>query len=253
MARGLSQLRADLYNKSMVAARRRGAVWSLTDLGELAVRLGSPVWYDRRGDVIFIETFEHGVGMWDPSLSGAGATAALKVGEALSGGYSCRLRPGTTADWRAGIQRGFPFYGLRVMGYQVAFQNNLDISEFLLTVDQFDGRQNIYAACRYVVADNSLQYYSAEEEWVVAVSNLALSVGVGEFHVLKVVTDLYTEEYVRLMCDDYEVDLSGVGCRVTEASEAPLLQVSIYVTGLEGEAEDILVDDVVITQNEPTG
>ena len=46
------------------ASSGQNSTYGLTDLGELAVRLGSPVSFDRRGDVVMMETFEDGLDAW---------------------------------------------------------------------------------------------------------------------------------------------------------------------------------------------
>jgi len=47
-------------------------IYSLHDMGELAVRLGSIVSFDRRGDVIFSDSFQNGLGKVYASGVGAG-------------------------------------------------------------------------------------------------------------------------------------------------------------------------------------
>ena len=39
-------------------------VHSIQDLGELAVRLGSIVTFDRRGNVLWLDGFDSGIGAW---------------------------------------------------------------------------------------------------------------------------------------------------------------------------------------------
>jgi len=53
-------------------------VYQMTDLGELAVRLGSIVTHDRRGDVIFLEDFEEGMGRWRFPRTPLGETWPMK-------------------------------------------------------------------------------------------------------------------------------------------------------------------------------
>ena len=55
----------------------QATVFPVTDLGELAARLGSIVSHDRRGDVIWLDGFEDGLDKWQPTTSGSGAAVDL--------------------------------------------------------------------------------------------------------------------------------------------------------------------------------
>ena len=45
-------------------------VFSGIDVNELAVRLGSPVNLDRRGNIVFIDDVEHALRKWEVSTTG---------------------------------------------------------------------------------------------------------------------------------------------------------------------------------------
>ena len=74
-----------------------GAVttYQVTDLGELAVRLGSPISHDRRGDVIWWDDFECTLNKWQTVANGAGSSVALSDARARNGRYSALLISGS--------------------------------------------------------------------------------------------------------------------------------------------------------------
>ena len=79
------------------ASSARYTIFPVTDLGELAVRLGSPVAYDRQGNVIYTESFENGLAGWDTDTSGAGASVDVSFGRGVHGAWAGRLVAGSDA------------------------------------------------------------------------------------------------------------------------------------------------------------
>jgi len=47
--------------------RKEVGIAAIGDLGELAVRLGASVVWDRRGDVVLVDSFDLGLAPWDIS------------------------------------------------------------------------------------------------------------------------------------------------------------------------------------------
>jgi hypothetical protein len=104
---------------NLTAGVRTTYRWS--DFDELAARLGSPVSYDRRGDVIFIESFEHGDGMITWATGGAGSTAGLSLARARTGHFSAALYTPSVANAYAHLTRRGVYPAVSPLGAEISF------------------------------------------------------------------------------------------------------------------------------------
>jgi len=68
------------------------------DVGELAARLGSIVTFDRRGNVIWLTSFEDGLQGTSFGVDHVDSKGTLSTNRALGGAYSIRLDPRGAAD-----------------------------------------------------------------------------------------------------------------------------------------------------------
>ena len=251
MSRSVSQMLADQYYNSMVAARRRGPLWSVVDLGELAVRLGSIVHYDRRGDVLFMDGFGDGLLKWIANTSGAGGAVALNNAAARSGGWSCKLTAGSDVACFAAIVHLVPYPVVGRMGLECSFAIDENLDNVCLLFWHFDGAREWLADIRYSYLTQQLEYLSGSGSWVVLATDLNLCYGDPIFWTWKVVADFESGEWVRVMLNEREYDLEGELLYSVAVVRVPHLQPQVFNYGVAGQNGVVYVDDVIITQNEP--
>lgn len=225
--------------------------YQLTDLGELAARLGSIDTFDRRGDVIAFEDFESDFVRWSTSLVGTGAFAGLSTKKARSGSCALRLVPGSTGGRLATATRR--------QNYPVAGRIGL---EFHLCNDDGDGR--VRASMAFVNATSYKQfevrldltagtasYLNAAAGYTVFASSLNFGSGTNLFHPIKLVVDAATGLYVRALIQDQAFDLSTISGYTPAASGTPALTVDLEHQGIAATNRVVYIDDVIVTQNEP--
>ncbi len=80
-------------------------IFSNIDTAELAVRLGSGVIYDRRGNVVDYDDFEHGSLKWDNDFTAHAGTVAVSTDTARSGGKSLKIVTANAVADRMNIYR----------------------------------------------------------------------------------------------------------------------------------------------------
>jgi hypothetical protein len=227
-------------------------VYQLTDMAELAVRLGSIVTFDRRGDVVFLDSFEDGFAHWLTDKAGAGSLVALSRATARHNGLSARLVGGTgAAAWAQIIFQG-PRPVLAGLGVEYSFNPISTIGILTLLLYLYDGTNRTLYEVHWDDATNSLRYRDAN--WVLQTfaTNVDLLADVALFHTWKLVVNAEDQEYARLILNGSTYDLSGIPARVTADSRFPSLSAVVTVNGRAGGTSTVYIDDVILTQNEHT-
>ena len=254
MSRAVEQMAALQYNLAMVASRRRGGISSVTDLGELAVRLGSIVTFDRRGDVYWLDGFEEGVAKFAATAVGTGAGVALALDYCRSGNWSCGLTAGSDAGHYAKIARLFPYPALSRWGFECSWSFDSDLERFEIGVEVDDGSGAVWTGVlSYLLADEKLQYKDADTgTWADLATSVKLYDDYGMFNGMKLVLDLVDGEYERAILNESEYDMNGLALEEgVSAVETPLIRLTLQNTGDSGKNSIVYVDDVIVTQNEP--
>jgi len=224
-----------------------GQVYSVQDVGELAVRLQSPVKYDRRGYVVMMDDFRNGKHGWLETvlLSTISWVADYNNGS----GFACKFRGGSgTCSISRHLFR--PFTGHRVgaeLNYRLIDRGATRPGDWLamnLTVADPTTSRNFYA--RVNMQTNKVQIQSGGlGVWVdVAEANNAYQM----VHHLKVVGNWHTGNFERVMFDGEEHDISdypgfdGAGA---------YNYLGLNVINFSGVAYEHLIQSVIGTVSEP--
>jgi len=218
---------------------------------ELAIRLGSPVAYDRRGQVILAEDFEKGWNRWTQWLQGVGSAAALDPTTSATGGYCAKLTAGTTLGKFAYLlyRRGILPVGR--VGVEFSFAVPGTVERVFISI----------------LLDTGVHYYEAKFWWVQVGDDLQIndadagmtSVGTAKladankqrFNTLKGVVDLTTDQYVRLLFNQQEIDISDYAIHPGGAGARPRITIEVGVYGTGGADEIAYIDDIILTLAEP--
>ena len=229
----------------------RATVYQLTDLGELAVRLGSPVSHDRRGDVIWWDDFEWGLNKWEPAFDGTGGSVALSTARSRNGRSSCLLTAGSDSLLTAEIDRRQALPSIARLGVEFSFANigNFGYIELRCVARTTTGRNTF--TVRWDDATNVLQYTDSTGGLVTFATGVNLAAVATLFHTLKMVFDVAATEYVRVILDSTQYDLSGIAGEQVVATTTPYLDLRIRLFGDAAQNDQAYIDDVILTQNEP--
>ena len=225
-------------------------VHEVTDLGELAVRLGSIVTHDRRGDVLHLDSFEAGLGKWAANSNGTGGAADLSIVSARNGLFAARLVAGLNGDRNAFIERYLPYPVLSGFGVEFSFSPQANVGNIQLDLELFDGVNVTSYIIRWDDVNNRLQYADDGGSFVTFATGIDLAGITTLFHTMKVVIDATTGVYNRVILDDVQYSLAGVAGQVAANARLPRLFVEIMNTGPGGTNPTLYVDDVIVTQNE---
>lgn len=225
--------------------------YGLTDLGELAARLGSIVTYDRRGDVVWFDDFEGGIGKYFTGSTGNNSAIIASGATARSGAFCAKLTPGDAAGNQQYFAAYFPYPVLSKLGFELHFTAVEDMYPYDMTLGLFTGATEYWGQIRWNVNTQALQYLDSNSVWQTFATNKKAHYNQWLFHALKLVIDFKENTYTRLILNESEYDLSAYslpGGGVT--TTAPHFYIVYRAYNGAGGALSQYIDDVIITQNE---
>ena len=224
----------------------------ISDLGELAARLGSPVTFDRRGNVIWFDDFESGINKWQKYYSAAGYAIEWSAEISRGGAFSCKISTATGDNKAAGIYHTLPFPRLSNVGLELSIYFKQYWRLMYIYHDFNDGAYSYYPRIKYNWNERKFYYRDEDgnfQEAGLEVNLLATEPG---FHTIKLVIDMANRQYKRLIVNNQEVDLTGKEFEQDAWVEPPYLYHECYITNDSATKPAIAyVDDVIVTQNEP--
>lgn len=229
----------------------KSTTYGLDDMGELAVRLGSPVTYDRRGDVIWMSAFDVGIGDVFPREGVAGDDISLYVGYARQGPYCVRLTNNNISGSRCSVTKYIPYPVAAGIGFEYSFSLSADVLYLRNAIAGNDGVRNHYGWVRYNHVDKTMEYLDENNAWQTFATGLMLEVSVIIVHTMKLVINFDEQKYVRCLLDDQEYDLSEYSYRVVGGVETQFLAGEVRLWAVANDTESLDVDVFILTQNEP--
>lgn len=223
----------------------------LADMGELAVRLGSIVTFDRLGDVIDWDDFEGSAAKWNIVPSGDGAGAVISPVRAKSGSFCFMLTSGKTLDHNVGIYRFLAYPVLSRMGLEFSYGSRAAAGGWEMVLHLRHDSAGYLALLSYTYATRELVIAHGAVGVALIDTLTDYASLVYGFHTVKIVADFVTKKYVRLIFDDNVYDLSDYDLRLVGAAAPDFLSAVFIHTGDLIDNWDLHLDDYILTQNEP--
>ena len=222
---------------------------------ELAARLGAPARWDRRGSVVMQDSFEGGMNRAKISSSyGSSYQAVITAERACSGGYSLKLVPGTSENDLVAVTEYavFPKY-TGLAGFEAHFAVADNEGTVFVSFWVYTGSLFIDSAVKIDLANSHVYYLDSTDNWVDTGEQIG---GTGLdyiWHGVKIVLDLTNHNYVRILADDNQIDMSGISNATSSNTSTPQVGGKVYVTTPASGVPPVLyVDDLIYTINEPT-
>lgn len=229
----------------------QATVYPVTDLGELAGRLGSPITHDRRGDVLWFDDFEWGLNKWQTEPFGTGAAAALSTDTARNGRASVLLTAGSDGGLAVRLIHHHAPAVESPLGAEFSFSHGTQFDALELLIQAYRGAELVRFGLQYRAQDDALQYRDSDGIYTTYRTGVNLAAYREAFNTLKLVFEPATHRYVRAILNQYTDDLSAYAGQVVLSPTSPLLQVRIALYGRAGGNDRCYLDDVILTQNEP--
>jgi len=221
-------------------------------LHELAARMTGLGIFDRRGDVLFFDTFESGLNKGNAVTDGTGAAVEISSYSARFGNYSLKLTAGSDGLRLAIYQYFLPYHIPSKFGLEAsfAFDENAEYLEFGINLS--DGVDYHTGTIRYDDDNNRVQYKDSTGTWQDLITGVSLGRGARNYHTLKMVVDLVNDKYHRVLLDKWSWTDGDLALVTGESVVTPIMYADVNLYGASGVNAVAYFDGVLITQNEPT-
>jgi len=226
----------------------QGALYTNSDSGELASRLGAYNSIDRRGNVVLHDNFESGVEAWPATLgAGAGAAKEWSTESFRSGGFSMKVSGGLATTTR--VTRNWGVNNPNKAGIEFSFA--VEFFNTLMGINYYSDNVNIYFAAWALMAQQLL-VWDRNVGLVVVVNNLEILYGDNTYNGIKLVWDTVTGQYTRILCNQLEVDISRYQVPFLPAVlVGKYMQAEFQIASRAAANDSVYIDDFIATVNEP--
>lgn len=225
--------------------------FGLQDMAELAARLGSIVTFDRRGDVVFLDSFDSGLSGWSVKSVVSASDAYPVVYPTRSPGLAITLvTPATIADFES-IYRVFPLPVLGKIGIECSFTPVANLALVVLVLEYFDGvnMHNFQVGYDHTVGE---VYVAATGPTFPTIGSPGIQRAYGgSMCVFKAVVNILTLKYSRVLFNEHTYDGSAYAPPPTGTNTPASLIVDLQAWAATNANIAVTIDDFILTQNEP--
>lgn len=222
----------------------------LSDMAELAVRLGSINRSDRRGRVIDFDDFEGPLLKWH-IVNVGDAYSIFSSLSAKSGTQSILMCVGGAGDTPTYIARGTTLVGSKRIGVEIAYTFPSSTAHLILQLTYTDDVIVYDAQIKLDFATRKVSYMD-EDEHFQEIADIPVPSGWKFlYYPIKFVVDFETGKYVRLMYGGVEYDLSAYNIHSDDPGAIPAIGFYIHWIRIGGALSNIWVDDYILTMEEP--
>lgn len=226
-------------------------IFSLGDLSELAARFGSPLTFDRRGNVLLAEDFRNGTGPFYTSYNGDGGSVELSTRHTRQGSYSMKMVPGSNGLKEAALRADLAYPVLSGLGLEFTFSLEAFTDRISGALWWDDGTILWKAQVEYDLPNTRLEVYDRVAGMTPFASGVILSQLDQPSNTLKFVVDALTGKYVRCILNHVSYDLSAYEVRRVGSTDRATLRAYVYHYAVALKNPVAYVDNVIVTQNEP--
>ncbi len=224
---------------------------TMPDLGELAARLGSPVVFQRTGNVFFIDSFDEGLADWLQSPAAGTGKIELRGDVAFRGPAAVRLYTDASSPGSTYLTKRFQPPFISKIGMEVTFSCVDAIRSMILTATLVQGGKHRWYMIQIRPGDDSLRVFGGDELTVVFGTQQIDTGDPTLFHTAKVVIDLVNKRFDRFYLDQEAYNLEAYQPIEVIDVTSPRLEVSLGVTSGEAVQHSVIIDNFIFTINEP--
>jgi len=219
------------------------------DVAELAVRLGSPCIYDRRGTVMFLDDFSSGLNKWKIIVqNNQQIYPTAKV--AYLGGYSLAFYDDSSYIEEPRIYLILPIIQQSHLGIEVIFCFQDSTANERIGFQIFQNGIGYSFSFGYDRYNQIVQLKDISGNWQIIDENVKFEVGKNEWFVSKLVIDPVSKKFVWGRINSRIYNLNDYSAYQFSTSAMDALEPVVLLGSANNEIARGYVGYVIITQNE---
>lgn len=220
-------------------------------LSEMASRLNAKQHFDNRGRQIWTDGVEEATIQWQTSIIGAGSISRSTLA-AWRGAASAELMTPAVGGPVTTLFKHFYNPNTGRYGIEVALSSdNLTFAGFQLEFRYYTGSQLIDTVLRVDGTTGMLYYRDHLNNFVSLGRSICRRDNIHFWHKLKLVVDVDEQEYIRILVDGMEFNMSGIPVHVLNNLNCNSILVRLHMLGSGTAVEKIYLDDFIYTHLEP--
>ena len=229
----------------------KGITYALDDMAELAVRLGSFMNYDRRGEVFYANDFDNGGRGYVSLGGGTGNEVYLSADQVAHGSMCLVLKTGDGIDDYCTLIKTLRHPDDGPIGFEVSFvpHDNLAKIEFILYL--YEGAKIYTYLITYNHALGTLILSDSAGADVAVGTCGVLGHDYDLYHQFKLVINTLTRHYIRVMLNDNTYDVSAESAQGSANAGNRRMLAFVNTICTAAGASEVRLDNIIITQNEP--
>lgn len=221
------------------------------DLGEAVTRLGAVQTLDRRGEMLWCDVGDRGFSPYFMTVSGDGGEYYLSSIFGTYGAYGIILVGGSTSNHYIFMQHPMMILNTVRLGFETMVYIPNAYEKLYLTMYSYDGTYRYYGGARLVYDDNVLQIVDETLSWTTIYSLPSAYKAAYTYHALKMVIDLETKKYHKIIWNDQEISLSDYTLSTSASSTPPKYNFGIALYSRSGYNDMCAVHYQIVTANDP--
>jgi len=223
----------------------------IADPGEAAARLGSINVYDRRGWTLWMDNFEAPALKWEAASFGGGIVPVLDSSRAWTGAQSVKLACPAAGAPISQLYRCFPLARLGKVGAEFWIQTNQVVGSYIrFLLGIYDGVNLSSAEMEYYPQLGTIRL-ATSVGWILVASDIYMTQAGQYFLPIKLVVDMDTEQFIRLLVGEREIDISSYLMFNAGATVFRVIGVILALYGVAGGATEAYIDNFILTVSEP--
>ena len=217
--------------------------------GENAARRGSPITYDRRGDVVWYDDCESAIVRWTITSAGAGSGASTVTTVYPWGDRALRLRAVFAAGSFCQADKYLPKTREGILGLEFNAFSQQTAAAPQHWLRWCDGSKTYIGGIK-IQANGFVYYWDSTGNWTLLLNILGFNPFWWLWSNIKFTMDVENGYYRWLRLDNYFVDMSTLQLQNVAGVQRPHTDIRLRTDGNVA-AQNLYTDNVILTQNEP--
>lgn len=223
----------------------------LDDLAEIPPRLRYPSSIDRAGEVVVLEDFRYGLVGVETAKDDLGSSVTASPLFTRFGGFSAKLARVANALAWARVEAFTPSLESGKIGAEIQFCADTADPVVQIYISQYTGSKWLLWGLKWSALTDKIYIGGETVGWTEIGSGYDISQGYHYFHNAKLVVDVANKDYERVLINGAPLTLVAVAAKEEASTALPHVVVYVENYGGTANANELYLDYIIITRNEP--